>query len=364
MDLSKAFDCVSHDLLIAKMHAYNLDRETLRLFFTYLKDRKQGVKVNGCIHSYLTIISGVPQGTIIGPILFNLFINYLTFVLNNSSLNNYSDDNTLSAHQDTLEKLIEVLENESEIAINWFKSNQMIVNPDKFQAIIINPKRNKDERHTLKLGEHIIHSQSSVSLIGIEIDDHLSFSNHITTLLRNAAGQLNHLYSKKSFLNFDAKRVLIESFIISNFNYCPLVWLFCNAKLKHKQENIQKRALRFLFNDHESTYAQLLDKSKKPTLEVRKLRMLATEIFKTLNDLNPPYMKEIFTQNTIRIPERKKLLVKSTHTKKYGTDSLRHLGPKIWNSLPQDIRDSTSLFIFKSQIKTWSGPSCSCIACG
>ena len=364
MDLSKAFDCVSHNLLIAKMHAYNLDRETLRLFFTYLKDRKQGVKVNGCIHSYLTIISGVPQGTIIGPILFNLFINDLTFVLNNSCLNNYSDDNTLSAHQDTLEKLIEVLENESEIAINWFKSNQMIVNPDKFQAIIINPKRNKDERHTLKLGEHIIHSQSSVSLIGIEIDDHLSFSNHITTLLRNAAGQLNYLYSKKSFLNFDAKRVLIESFIISNFNYCPLVWLFCNAKLKHKQENIQKRALRFLFNDHESTYGQLLDKSKKPTLEVRKLRMLATEIFKTLNDLNPPYMKEIFTQNTIRIPERKKLLVKSTHTKKYGTDSLRHLGPKIWNSLPQDIRDSTSLFIFKSQIKTWSGPSCSCIACG
>ena len=147
--------------------------------------------------------------------------------------------------------------------------------------------------------------------------------------MRNAAGQLNYLYSKKSFLNFDAKRVLIESFIISNFNYCPLVWLFCNAKLKHKHENIKKKALRFLFNDHESTYAQLLDKSKKPTLEVRKLRMLATEIFKTLNDLNPPYMKEIFTQNTIRIPERKKLLVKSTHTKKYGTDSLRHLGPKI-----------------------------------
>ena len=78
MDLSKAFDCVPHDLLIAKMHAYNFDRETLTLFFTYLKNRQQGVKVNNCIHSYLMIISGVPQSTILGPILFNLFINDIT----------------------------------------------------------------------------------------------------------------------------------------------------------------------------------------------------------------------------------------------------------------------------------------------
>ena len=83
----------------------------------------------------------------------------------------------------------------------------------------------------------------------------------------------------------------------------------------------------------------------------------------TINNFNPPYMKEIFTQNTIRNPERKRLLVKATNTKRYGTDSLRHLGPKIWNCLSQDIKDSSSLSIFKSQINTWSGPSCNCAAC-
>ena len=108
--------------------------------------------------------------------------------------------------------------------------------------------------------------------------------------MRNGAGQLNYLNTKEKFLNPEAKKVLIESFIMSNFNHCPLVWMFCNSKLKRIQENIQKRALRFLLNDYESNYGQLLEKSNKSTIEIRKLQTLATEIFKTIN-LNAPYMK-------------------------------------------------------------------------
>ena len=156
--------------------------------------------------------------------LFNIFINDLTLFLKNSDLNNYSDDNSISAYQNTINELIKVLENESNIAIDWFKSNQMLVNPDKFQAIIVNPKRSDNSSHTLKIGEYEIQTKSSVELVGIEIDDHLYFTNHITTLLRKAAGQLNYLLSKKKCLNTESKRVLIESFIMANFNYCYQLW--------------------------------------------------------------------------------------------------------------------------------------------
>ena len=273
MDLSKAFDCVPHDLLIAKMHAYGFDLETLMLFFTYLKNRKQGVKVNNTIHSFMTMVSGVPQGSILGPMLFNLFINDITYFFEHSDLINYADDNTISAFGNTIKDLIKTLESESEIAINWLDVNDMIANPDKFQSIIINRHGKFDpvNQHILKFNDYEITSSNSVILLGMEIDDRLNFENHINNLVRKAAGQLNYLISKKHCLNQEAKQVLIQSFIMSNFNYCPLVWLFCSSKLKNKQECIQKRALRFLYNDYESDYEHLLSMSNKPSIEVRKL---------------------------------------------------------------------------------------------
>ena len=103
--------------------------------------------------------------------------------------------------------------------------------------------------------------------------------------------------------------------------------------------------------------------SNKPSIEVRKLRFLSVEIFKTINNLNPSYMKEIFTLNTTRDVSRNKLLVKTQNTKKYGTDSLRSLGPKIWNELPAELKNADNLVTFKTLIKTWAGPSCSCNLC-
>ena len=137
MDLSKAFDCIPHDLIIAKLAAYGFKRETLRLIYSYLKGRKQCVKINNTYSDYNEIISGVPQGSILGPVFFNLSINDLFFFIEKASMHNFADANTLSAWGETVSKLIDMVESESNIAIDWFTKNEMIINPDKFQAIIL-----------------------------------------------------------------------------------------------------------------------------------------------------------------------------------------------------------------------------------
>ena len=131
-DLSKVFDCIAHDLLIGKFVAYGFSDTALRYIYSYLSNRKQYVRINNTYSSYQKIISGVPQESILGPIFFNLSINDLFFFVSNVSLHNFANDNTLSAFAETILELIDILQSGSEIVIDWFKNNKMIVNPDIF----------------------------------------------------------------------------------------------------------------------------------------------------------------------------------------------------------------------------------------
>ena len=148
MELSEAFDSIPHDLLIAKMYAYIFSINAVTFFYSYLKRWKQNVKINNTHSVFQLILSGVPQGSILGPLLFNLFINDLYLWITKKDLLNFADDNTITAAERTIENLLSTLETESQAAIEWFKLNEMIVNPEKFQVIVV--KKNakmKDSFH-------------------------------------------------------------------------------------------------------------------------------------------------------------------------------------------------------------------------
>ena len=141
------------------------------------------------------------------------------------------------------------------------------------------------------------------------------------------------------YIGFKERKVLVQSFVYSNFNYCPLVWHFFSSKSTHKIEKIQECALRFLYNDHVSSYNDLLLKSQRCTMHVSRLRSLSLEIFKTLNDLNPFFKKDIFQIRTSNYASRDPDNI--THYRPnqvtFGTNSLKSLGPRIWNYLPEEL---------------------------
>ena len=277
-DLSKAFDCKLHDLLIAKLSAYGLNSDSLCYIYSYLKDRKHCVQINNEQSEFDTMISGVPQGSIFGPILYNIFFNDFFFFIPKASVHNFADDNTLASFASTLKELLPILESECEAAINWLHNNKMIVNSDKFQVILLDKRGSDNTNIELKIGTEKIKSTSSVKLLGVHIDDKLNFNHHINKLCQSAGNQLNALTRLKSFLGLKERAVLVNSFIYSNFDYCPLVWMFSHKKSLDKIESLHERALRFLLNDYENSYEELLEKSRKCNMSLQRIRFLCIEI--------------------------------------------------------------------------------------
>ena len=164
----------------------------------------------------------------------------------------------------------------------------MKAKPEKFQAIAVG-EQTRNEDITFNLENNVIKCEENVKLLGVTLDFQLNFNTHVSNICKKASKQLNVLKRIGKHLCKLGKLNIYHSFILSNFNYCPLTWHFCGEANTKKIEKIQERALRFIYSDYSSSYESLLIKSQLPSLKVRRLRTIALESFKILNKLSPAY---------------------------------------------------------------------------
>ena len=362
-DLSKAFDCLVHDLLIAKLNAYGFSYRALKLVYNYLTNRKQRVKINCTFSNWNDILLGVPQGSILGPLLFNIYMCDMFFCIGSIDIVGYADDNTPYIVDSDCNSVIKNIQGTIEKMATWFSTNYMLLNNDKCHLFLTGQN---SSFYNVTLGKELLLPTESEKLLGIYIDKSLTFEEHLSNLCDKASQKLHALSRIAYFLDSNQKRTLMKAFITSQFNYCPLIWMIHSRKIEHRINRIHERALRIVYNDNEASFQELLDYDCSVTIHQKNLQCLAIEMYKVIKGIAPQIMNEVFE---VRKPISYKLRNCSefkrsnVKTVKYGEKSLSYLAPKVWDLIPAEIKNLDSLNQFKNSIRTWKTESCPCKLC-
>ena len=246
-DLSKAFGCLHHELLTTKLHAYGVDIPS-QLLHSYLTKPKQRVKLNGTYSSWSETLFGVPQWSILGPLLIKMFLCDLFHFVLYVDIANYAEDNTPHSYNINLNKVLHELEKHSNTLFKWF-FNLLNANPEKSHLFA-----NSAQEIQIDVGEIAISNSKCEKPLGIHFDNKLTFEPHVRSLCKKDSQKLNAFARIAYSLKFEQRKLLLNAFMTSQFSYAPFVWMFHNRKLNNYINRIHKRALRIAYQDHNSTF--------------------------------------------------------------------------------------------------------------
>ena len=280
-----------------------------------------------------------------------------------TDLCNFADDNTIYSCAKSVNDVIENLQSDLKIVLKWFKDNQMMANPGKFQFVILNKNTiNK----SIVIGNKTIESSKSVKLLGLTIDNKFKFGIHINNICKVASAKIKGLGRIRNRLNLSQAKILYNSFILSQFNYCYLVWMFCSKTLQNKINKIQKGALCIVYNKPNLNLDELVELDKSTTIHIRNIITLLTEVYKTTSGENSIFMNKIFTQKKqyYNLQITNLLSFPKVIGSKYSTNTFVIRATHLWNQVPDFIKNEPNAKCFKAKLtRNWQVIKCTCASC-
>ena len=232
-------------------------------YFTRGFQRKN---VSNSYSSWSEIITGVPQGSILGPLLFNIFLNDLLLYPEETFLSNYADDNTLRLVGNTIESVKNALSNDFRVIQNWFHENLKVLNANKCHYTCSGIGSENDD---FIFDGIKFPNSSEEKILGVVIDNELKFDPHIRSMCKKAGQKLGVLNRISSLLDPEKKKLVFNAVIKSHFSYCPLIWMFSSRRSNNLINLIHERSLRKVYNDTSSTFQELCNVIKASVLTIR-----------------------------------------------------------------------------------------------
>ena len=353
-DMSKAFDSLSHTLILKKFEAYGFGTSSLNLMRSFLEDRMNRVKVGKVKTEWKSMKRGCPQGSSVGPMIWNIFQNDMAQQVRNSNLTMYADDHQMYKIGPNLVTVKDSLEEHGKQAMSWYDENYLQANPDKFQTFTINPRNvsSNQQNQDIVLNGKVVKNNDQIELFGVKVDDGLNFSNHISELCKKASRKVGVLTRLRNLIPCSAKLTIYKTSILPYLTYCHIVWHFCKASDRRKIECVQERALRAVFRTKTCSYETLLTMAQLPSLYNRRLQDIAIYMYKVRNGLAPNIFNEIFSIKQSPYALRNSdFNLPRFNTTRYGKHSLRYFGPRLWSKLNDSIKNLPSLISFKKAVR-------------
>ena len=355
LDFSKAFDTINHHILLEKLKLYLGNSKSLLFFQSFLNNRSQSVYLNGRYSEKKTIYTGVPQGSILGPLLFCIYINDLPLYAspNNSSVSTdlFADDSSNYTSGKHLYSIQHDLQKHLDLTSTWCKDNLMILNASKSKCMIV-ATRQRQQLYELKLHLHIsdktIEQVQFHKVLGITLDSEFKWLPHLENVLRLVSRNLFLLSQLKHYADEQSLKLFFYGHILSHVSYASSAWDGCAEDHKLKLNSLLRRAAKLISSEKNLDTINKMKRLGFLTLEQQLKFNKGVLVFKIIKGKAPNYL-----QNLLITSNRHgsfNLIKPLCHIDLYQT-SLMFSGPDIWNNIPLSIRSSISLTVFKKSFR-------------
>ena len=346
IDLKKAFDTLDHDILWKKLEIYGIRGTALELIKSYITGRKQFVSYKNVSSSLKTIICGIPQGSILGPLLFLLYINDFYRISDIFTTIQFADDTNLFASDSSLPKLIELTNTEIPKFVDWIKANRLSLNLLKTKYIVFTARNKPIECDiAIIMEKKSLERVTETKFVGIIFDEHLSFKPQILKINNKVSKAVGIINRVKNYLPVKALRILYFTLVYPHITYCSAVWSTNYVSNLKRIEICQRKIVRIITRSAYDAHSAPLFKELQflQFKDVRTFSILKI-VYTFHNQTNTSYNRlNLFIPNE-RQPERYRIPFGRLDTTRF---SIAFTGPKLWNELGSAIKSTPSIHQFK-----------------
>ena len=363
IDLRKAFDTVNHEILIDKLRVIGASSITLKWFKSYLSNRIQRVSYNEVVSDALPISTGVPQGSILGPLLFLIFINDMPNVIKHGKISMYADDTTLYVSDKDVNVISKKLTEDIRAITTWLRMNKLFLNIDKTNIMLVGSSSRlrsvQDDEFTVMVNGLKLDRVRKAKCLGVVIDDELLWHKQVNGVTQKLFCKIALLRQLSSFLDSSTMNILYKSLVQPHFDYCSVIWFGRFIEDVHKLNVLQKRCARIILGVNSLTSSTVMfPKLGWKVLQDRCDYFKSLLMFKALNNLAPAYLcnkfKYVSEKHNVNTRQAAAgLLALPTRTNKRGSDtdyfksSFCYSAVEVWNKVNYEVRNSTNVQNFK-----------------